>query len=224
MKNILFTLLLCSITYIVFSQGQPATRIYLQEVNGTDIRVVEASIERTAFLFHPEFLKAKLFSKAGKIIADQKFKLDLQESRLYYSIDNGSQMQVVSPVNRIEFEQENGQKTIFERGFPIIEKLNQNNFYEVLAEGKAWLLKDIKFIESTKIEYGAGETKSVEKLINYYGFINNTIIKISKIENILQLMADKSAEINVYLKQENIKPKKQADLEKVFKYYNSIAQ
>lgn len=224
MKKILFTLLLCSITYIVFSQGQPATRIYLQEVNGTDIRAVEASIERTSFLFHPEFLKAKLFSKAGKIIADQKFKLDLQESRLYYSIDNGSQMQVVSPVNRIEFEQENGQKTIFERGFPIIEKLNQNNFYEVLAEGKAWLLKDIKFIESTKIEYGAGETKSVEKLINYFGFINNTIVKINKIENILQLMANKSAEINVYLKQENIKPKKQADLEKVFKYYNSIAQ
>jgi hypothetical protein len=37
-------------------------------------------------------------------------------------------------------------------------------------------------------------------------------------------MADKSKEITAYIQRENIKVKKQSDLEKVFAYYNSLFQ
>ena len=44
---------------------------------------------------------------------------------------DGSDMEVVSPIYRIEFEMPNGTTTVFEKGFDVVDNLNQNNFYQV---------------------------------------------------------------------------------------------
>ena len=137
---------------------------------------------------------------------------------------DGSDMEVVSPIYRIEFEMPNGTTTVFEKGFDVVDNLNQNNFYQVLVDGKAKLLLDTKFATETKMVYGTGAVTTTDKLINYYGAFGTKIIKVSKEENILSLMDDKVAEMTAFIKKEKTKFKRQADLEKLFNYYNQLVK
>lgn len=113
----------------------------------------------------------------------------------------------------------------FEKGFPPVDKLTADNYYQVLAGGKASLLLDTKFEEISYKEYNsATTTKRIDKLNSYYGFFNNTIRRLLKPEDVLLLLQNKTKEISELIKKENLKVKKQADLEKIFTYYNMISQ
>ena len=223
MKKILFLLASILISNAMIAQ-EVGTRIFLRDANGLDIRSKSASIENASYLFHPEYLKASLYTRAGKLKSDAKYKLILQENRLFYMEADGSDMEVVSPIYRIEFEMPNGSTTVFEKGFDVVDNLNQNNFYQVLVDGKAKLLLDTKFATETKMVYGTGAVTTTDKLINYYGAFGTKIIKVSKEENILSLMDDKVAEMTAFIKKEKTKFKRQADLEKLFNYYNQLVK
>lgn len=223
MKKLLFLLVSVLISNAMMAQ-EVGTRIFLRDANGIDIRSKSASIENTSYLFHPDYLKASLYTRVGKLKSDAKYKLILQENRLFYMEADGSDMEVVSPIYRIEFEMPNGSTTVFEKGFDEIDNLNQNNFYQVLSDGKAKLLMDTKFATETKMVYGTGAVTTTDKLINYYGAIGSKVIKVSKEENLLSLMEDKSAEIAAFIKKEKTKFKKQIDLEKLFNYYNQLVK
>ncbi|MDP1972651.1 MAG: hypothetical protein Q8J87_06730, partial [Sediminibacterium sp.] len=168
MKKILF-LLASILTSNAMMAQEVGTRIFLRDANGLDIRSKSASIENASYLFHPDYLKASLYTRAGKLKSDAKYKLILQENRLFYMEADGSDMEVVSPIYRIEFEMPNGTTTVFEKGFDVVDNLNQNNFYQVLVDGKAKLLLDTKFATETKMVYGTGAVTTTDKLINYYG-------------------------------------------------------
>jgi len=223
MKKILFFILLLVLCNSIYAQDY-GTRIFLKDASGLDIRSKSAVIENASYLFHPDYLKASLYTRAGKLKSDSKYKLILQENRLFYLEADGTDMEVVSPIYRIEFEMPNGSMSIFEKGFGVIDKLNENNFYQVLSDGKAKLLLDTKFSTETKMVYGTGAVTTTDKLINYYGVIGNKIIKIAKEDHVLSLMEDKSAEMASFIKKEKTKFKKQADLEKLFNYYNQLVK
>ncbi|MBT9484273.1 hypothetical protein [Sediminibacterium sp.] len=223
MNKLLFLVASILISNAMLAQ-EVGTRIFLRDASGLDIRSKSASIENASYLFHPDYLKASLYTRAGKLKSDAKYKLILQENRLFYMEADGSDMEVVSPIYRIEFEMPNGSTTVFEKGFDVVDNLNQNNFYQVLVDGKAKLLLDTKFASETKMVYGTGAVTTTDKLINYYGAFGTKIIKVSKEENILSLMDDKVEEITAFIKKEKTKFKRQADLEKLFNYYNQLVK
>jgi hypothetical protein len=197
------------------------TRIFLRDANGLDIKSTSAPIENVNYLFHPDYLKASLYTRAGKLKSDAKYKLLLQLNRLFYQEADGSDMEVISPIYRIEFEMPNG---VCDKGFDVVENLNQNNFYQVLSDGNVKLLMDTKFATETKMVYGTGAVTTTDKLLNYYGAVGTKIIKVTKEEHALSLMSDKSAEVAAFIKKEKTKFKKQADLEKLFNYYNTLVK
>ncbi|MBA4259770.1 MAG: hypothetical protein C0446_11450 [Chitinophaga sp.] len=199
-------------------------RLFLKDVNGVDLRTAAATIDNTEYLFHPNYLKARLFTKEGKLLSDVKYKLLLQDSRLFYLGSDGSDMEVISPIIRVEFDMPNGSVTVFEKGFQPIDNLTDNNFYQVLVEGKAKLLLDTKFVSETKQVYGTGAVTNTEKLLNYYGVVGNKIVKLTKPEDALKLMDDKYDAINEFLKKEKIKFKKQSDMQSLFNYYNQLVK
>lgn len=223
MNKLLFLVAFILISNAILAQ-EVGTRIFLKDASGLDIRSKSASIENASYLFHPDYLKASLYTRAGKLKSDAKYKLILQENRLFYMEADGSDMEVVSPIYRIEFEMPNGSTTVFEKGFDVVDNLNQNNFYQVLVDGKAKLLLDTKFATETKMVYGTGAVTTTDKLINYYGAFGTKIIKVSKEENILSLMEDKVAEMTAFIKKEKTKFKRQSDLEKLFNYYNQLVK
>jgi hypothetical protein len=198
--------------------------VFLKDVNGVDIRTAAASIDNANYLFHPDYLRARLFTKEGKLLGDVKYKLLLQDSRLFYLGSDGSDMEVISPIIRVEFDMPNATVTVFEKGFKPVGNLTENNFYQVLTDGKAKLLLDTKFVTETKQVYGNGAVTSVEKILNYYGVIDGKILNLYNADQVLALMADKKDEINAYLKKEKVKFKKQSDMQSLFNYYNQLVK
>lgn len=222
MKNILLAITLI-VGSVNLSAQQVTGRVFVRDANGLDMKVKSATIDNIEFLFHPTYLNASLFAKTGKLSSNVKYKLLLQENRLFYLEADGSDMEVVSPIYRVEFDMPNGAKTIFERDFPAVDALDQQNYYQVLSEGKAKLLLDTKFEVEAKQVFGSGTVSSTEKKLTYYGCIGTKIVKLNNVEQVLRLMEDRSADITTFINKEKIKLKKQSDLEKLFNYYNQAS-
>lgn len=223
MNKVFFSTCFILISSLVTAQDTGG-RIFLKDVNGVDIRTAAASIDNANYLFHPDYLRARLYTKEGKLLGDVKYKLLLQDSRLFYLGSDGSDMEVISPIIRVEFDMPNGTVTVFEKGFQPVGNLTENNFYQVLTDGKAKLLLDTKFVTETKQVYGTGAVTSTDKILNYYGVVGNEIVKLTKPEDALKLMDDKYDAINEFLKKEKIKFKKQSDLQNLFNYYNQLVK
>lgn len=223
MKKLLFVFLFVFGYGGVYAQ-QVTGRVFVRDANGLDIKSRSANIDHVEFLFHPTYLSAALFTKAGKLSGNLKYKLLLQENRLFYQDSDGADMEVVSPIYRIAFEMPNGTFTVFEKDFDGVDNLDNTNFYQVVTDGKAKLLLDTKFVPETKQVFGSGMVTTLEKQINYFGAINAKIIKLTKAEHAVELMQDKSTEISTFISKEKIKFKKQSDLEKLFNYYNTLVK
>jgi hypothetical protein len=221
----LIVCIFCLMTVSAASYGQlNYSMTTLSDGNGNPLMTKKAASGETAHLFNANYLDAVIYIKDNeKPIRGNKFKLNLQQNRLFFLDKDGDEMEVASPITRIEFTGD-AAPTVFERGFPPIDKLNSDHFYQVLIEGKAVLLVDTKFEEvEYKVYNSATTAKRIDKLVSFYGATGNKIVRITKPEDVLLLLGDKTKQMSDYFKQENIKVKKQADLEKVFKYYNSIA-
>lgn len=195
----------------------------LKDVNGVFLSVKKSEAAKKDVYFKEDYLPAALYSPLGKIMQNSKFKLNLQENRLFYLDNDGvTEMEVSSTLKRIEFELTDGTNVIFEKGFPSFDRFSENSYYEVLVEGKAKLLKIIKFTEVEATQYAGMPIKSIEKEIIYCGFSKNGFLKISKPENMLAICSDKSKEVQEFIQKGNLKVKKQSDLEQIVNYYNGL--
>lgn len=201
----------------------------LSDVNGNPVMMKKGVTGEAAHFYSTNYQPANLYISGNeKPVTGHKFKLDLQENKLYYQDEaSGTELELTSPVKMVEFliDPAKGPNIFFERGFPAIDKLTMDNYYQVLVGGKANLLLDTKFEEISYKEYNsATTTKRIDKLNSYYGFFNNSIRRLLKPEDVLLLLSDKTKELSELIKKENLKIKKQADLEKIFTYYNTLSQ
>ncbi len=198
----------------------------LTDGNGNPLLSKKAAPAEGIYLFNKNYLDGILYlGESNKPISGNKFKLNLQDSKLYFMDAAGTEMEVTSAVKRIAFTSAgtNGSDAIFAKGFPAIDKLTVDNYYQVLVDGKALLLMDTKFAEVEYKEFNSASTaRRTDKLVGYYGVLGNRIAKLSKPEDVLLLLTDKTKQVSDYMKQENSKVKKQSDLEKIFQYYNSL--
>lgn len=195
----------------------------LKDVNGVFLSVKRSEAAKKDVYFKDEYLSAALYSPMGKIMQNSKFKLNLQENRIFYLDKDGvTEMEVSSPLKRIEFELTDGTNAVFEKGFPSYDRFTENSYYEVLVEGNAKLLKIIKFTEVEATQYAGTPIKSIEKENMYFGFSKNGFQKITKPENMLAICSDKSKEVQDFIQKGNLKLKKQSDLEQIIKYYNGL--
>ncbi len=198
----------------------------LSDGNGNPILTKKAAAGEGAYLFNRNYLNGLLYLEGNeKPISGNKFKLNLQQSKLYYIDANGEELEVATAIRRVTFPGagEGGVDVVFEKGFPSIDKLNGDNFYQVLVQGKALLLQDTKFADVEYKEYNSAvTTRRTDKLVSYYGVLGNRISKLNKADDLLLLLTDKTRQVSEFMKQENSKLKKAADLEKIFRYYNSL--
>lgn len=198
----------------------------LTDGNGNAILSKKASAGENTYLFNKNFQEGLLFIDGNtKPVGGSKFKLNLQTNRLFFQDMAGNEMEVTSPVSRIEFTGlgAGGASIIFVKGMPPVEKLDKETFYQLLVDGKAKLLANTQFSEVEYKEYNSASTAHrTDKLVSYYGQVGNRFAKLARPEDVLLLLADKTEQVSAYIKLENLKIKKQADLEKLFRYYNGL--
>lgn len=217
----------CLLFWVQLSFGQlQYAMTTLSDGNGNPVLMKKAVAGETAHLFKPVYTTATLYLAGNnKPLTGNKFKLNLQQNRLFFLNANGDEMEVTSPVKSIEFIDDAvaGNPVVFEKGFPPIDKLTADNYYQVLVTGKAGLLMDTKFAEVEYKEYNSATTSiRTDRLVSFYGVAAGKMQRIGKMEDVLLLLGDKTREVSAFIKQENLKVKKQADLEKLFRYYNGL--
>ena len=109
-------------------------------------------------------------------------------------------------------------------GFPGIDNFTENSFYELIANSSVkLLLKNFKTILENKPYNSASVEKKFEDNKIYYVFKAGKMkrFKPSK-KDFMETFADKSSEIDIFLKKEKVDFKNNADLVKVFEYYSSL--
>ncbi len=69
----------------------------------------------------------------------------------------------------------------FQNGFPAIDEQDVYNFYEVLAEGKLWLLRSIRKVIAREKDEMSGEVKKEYRTYeDYYTFDGKTMQRVKK--------------------------------------------
>jgi len=113
---------------------------------------------------------------------------------------------------------------VFNSGYPAIDVQTPASFYQIIAPGKMQLLRHYrKAIRTDQAFNSATVTKTFAYTDFYYLYADNKIIRIKPSQkSILAAMANKSTEIQAYLKNNTVDYKNDAALAKLFNYYNSL--
>lgn len=117
-----------------------------------------------------------------------------------------------------------GTTFLFRMGYPGIEKQTAKTFYAVLCDGKLQLLCFFtKKIEQFKNEYTGEIAKEFVQYDNLYVFFNGEMKGVKRDKKFfVELMQDKSKEIEEYLKQHKTNFKNTAQIANLITYYNSL--
>jgi hypothetical protein len=176
-----------------------------------------SSMKGSPFLY--EKWNAGTATSQRGVYNELELKLDSYANILYYNRED----------NLYEFLEDirsfvifNGDSMYFKKGLSA-PSLKPNQYVQVLAEGKMSLYRsEIKQI-SEMSEINAGMVKTFTTSTRYYVTKDGQtqLIKLNK-SDVLGFMKDKETEIKDYIEKNNIGTKKEADLAKIIKYYNSL--
>ncbi len=193
----------------------------MQDFTGKPImnsRVIE--VEGSVF-YDEAYKNANVYLANGLELTGIKVKLNLRDNIVYYLNNEGAEMEAVSKIKRIIFV---GEGAIFENGFPAVNNQDARTYYHVIISGKASLLLLTSFVDGEyKAFSSAVTTKQIDKVKEIYGVSPGFITKLTRSEELIQLLSDKSKQVYDFISKNNLKCRKQPDYEKVINYYNSIS-
>ena len=162
--------------------------------------------------------------------ASAKLKYDLvKDELLFQNTKDSSAMVFIDPVKSFRFEtfkidETNLVPIVFSNGYPAVDDQTTASFYQVIADGKLKLLKHYKKSIRTDQAFNSASATKTFVLVSFYYLLSDA--KITRIKPnqkvVLAAMNDKADKIQVYLKSTKVDYKSDADLFKLFNYYNSL--
>lgn len=214
---------------VSFSEGVSGRFIQVQDINGRSLvkGKYDGDIEGSPFL-NNDWSYVTLLLKQGKELKNIKANINIESNELYVK-DSANKVLVVADhiVSEIIFpgggSLANGSR-VFRNGYPPVDKQSVNFFYEVLADGKIQLLKRLsKSIDVNKNELSGEVRKAFVENSRYYILADKGMedFKYQK-EYLLELLKDKQAAVEDYLKTNKINFKKIPDVQKLITYYNGL--
>lgn len=195
--------------------------------NGGSFHSYYEGIEGNPF-FNENFRSSKIKLVSGLEFSNVIARLDLYKQIIQIKL-NGDTVKMVLPGNIIEVTFYDTIKSqpyeyIFQTGYPEIDNLNRNNFYQVLSDGKVTLLKSsIKKINKIKNEM-SGETSSQFDIYeDHYLYVKYEMKRVKKDkEYILNLLADKRNELEIYITNQKLSFKSIDSIKKLVDHYNTL--
>jgi len=223
MKNIVIILsflLLISLNHanaqvILDSKGEPYTTVSYTEVIGDPYLVNEW---RSGFVILENNQKASA-----------TLKYDNYDNILLFQGKSGETLQLKGDFKGFTLDNTNNDLSnlnplVFVNGFPNEGKQTPATLYQLIGDGKVKLLKYYKKNIYEHNEYASAIiTRTFKSSQAYFVFSNNQLSEIQPNKKaILKLFSDHAAQSESYLKENNINFKSDADLQKLFKWYNSL--
>lgn len=195
--------------------------------NGGSFHSYYEGIEGNPFFienFRPSIIKLVSGLEFNNVIA----RLDLYKQIVHIKL-NGDTVKMVLPGNITEIifydtVQSLPNEYKFQTGYPEIDNLNRNNFYQVLLDGKVTLLKSsIKKINKTKNEMSGEISSQFDTYEDHYLYVKYEMKRVKKDKAyILNMLADKRNELEAYITAQKMNFKSMDSIKKLIDYYNSL--
>lgn len=199
----------------------------LTDLKGEPLLTGNAVYEDGTPFFINEWLVGNLISENKRKFAGVFVKLNLQTDRVNYQYQETKAERVAGEgvVREIEFKDPSRLDTVrFRCHFPPIDKHDLKTFYQVLADGKVTLLKQIKkiFIEE-KAFNSATITRRFDTQNSYYIFKDEKMALLKRTKSgLLNVLSDQKELIEKFISNNKLTIKSDNDLAKIFAYYNSL--
>jgi hypothetical protein len=214
-----------------FRNSNVGRLINLEDFNGRSLlKKYDPDISGSPFI-NADWLPAKVTLLKGKEIGPLLVKLNIESNELYFIDTAGKELiaaeGIVKKIDFTNYYSKDSIRYVFKNGYPVVDKQNENFYYQLFTEGKIELLaKKIKYISTTKNAVTGEISKDfVNGAIIWYIYINDNIQAFHPNKDfIFSLMIDKSEEIKIFLGSNKINLKKTSDLIKLFNYYNGLNQ
>ena len=230
--------LFCGLVYLMnlsaLSQSKPGA----DRVNWDDQFII---VDKNGGLFHsyydgiegnPFFIE-NFLSSTIKLVSGLEFKnvrarLDLYKQMIHIKL-NGDTVKMVLPGNITEIIFYDTVQSLpcsytFQSGYPEVDNLKRDNYYQVLADGKVTMLKSsIKKINKTKNEMSGEISSQFDMYEDYYLYVKYEMKRVKKDkEYLLNLLADKRKELETYITVQKLNFKSMDSIIKLIDYYNSL--
>ncbi|MDT3405227.1 hypothetical protein [Mucilaginibacter terrae] len=215
-KSFLFTLLFFARLNSISAQ------VVSQDINGRPYRLKGAvDVEGSAFL-NDDWQKATVKLSNGKTYKDASLKFNLADNELLFKGKDGEPFTFMEPVSEFAITDDLQNIHTYRNDYSF-EGESPATYFEVLADGTTQLLKKTtKSIGDFK-EYNGPIVKKYVTSVKYYLYKDKKAIQIKPDrKSLLYSLGSKQAELDTYIKNNNLNLKQDADLGKVVVYFNSI--
>lgn len=234
MKSLLGLLLLCSAC--AFGQRRIdvdkaetlQTGAFFQAVNGVPVvtNLYYKVVEGSAF-FSPDWMKGSVALDSLRQYKNLWLKLDLMANELRFKNDKGQELICSSPINKVTLtDASTGRQYNFRNSYFIpglAASFKPDAWLQEWAQGRASLYTHYKKSISEIRPYGSAtlEQRIMTTDIHYL-VVNGQSIKVKRVADVVNALTDKKAELQEWLKKNEVDGKNPADLGRVVDAYNSF--
>ena len=181
---------------------------------------------------HPYFIEkfsdATIGLSTGAVYKGVKARIDLCKQEIHFKLPGDSE-RIALPglINEIILYDTLGsgiRAYIFQSGYPEVDNLKKNNYYQILSDGKVTMLKSsVKKISKSKNEMSGEISSQFDTYEDYYLYIKYEMKRVKKDKDyLLSLLADKRKELEAYVTDQRINFKSMDSIKKLVDYYNSL--
>jgi len=178
--------------------------------------------------FIEKFMYASISLSTGKMYNGVKARIDLYKQEIHFRLPSDSE-RIALPglITEIIFYDtvESGTYSYtFQAGYPEIDNLKRDNYYQVLSDGKITMLKSIvKKINKSKNEMSGEISSQFDTYEGYYIYIKYEMKRVKKDKvYILNMLSDKRKEMEAYTADQKLNFKSMDSIRKLIEYYNSL--
>ena len=157
-------------------------------------------------------------------------KLDICTNKLLFQNKEGETLELKSKITSFTLDNPSTdisdlKPLVFVNGYPATAKQTENSYYQLVGDGKTRLLKFYrKSIDEQRAYTSATVVKSFKYFQVYYIFKNNQLIEVQpNKKSIMKVLDDRPVQLEAYLKDHSVNFKSDADLQRLFIWYNSLS-
>jgi len=200
---------------------------YVNPVGGTPFINTKFSklIEGSPF-FNEQIMRGSIFSNDGKEYRNILMRLNLLESQVNYINEKQVEMIVSTTIRAVvlwDTIRNLHYRFVFSNYIETTDK-PEPDFYELLQSGKVQLYKQHKKrIMETRPYNSATYEQSIKTDLRYYVLVEGKWIKIRKVKELTDQLADKKAEIQTFVTEKKLTKDSQENYEAIVAYYNTLS-
>ena len=226
MKQLIFCASVLLMSLAVSGQSDDHKVIDRSGENGTIMYFFQKEEIQGSQFLKDDWMRAALYGDKGIKFESAKVKFDSYNNKFVFD-KHDTTYELSSMIYTLYLYPDEGdtsKKIVFKKGYSINNKINANKYLQVLAEGKISLLKFYSKDLEEYSEYGnATKFKRFKDMEQYYVLQNGQYSPISlSAKNLENQMQSKWAEMQAYMKKNNLSAKNEKDWAALINYYNSL--